>query len=94
MADDPVTADARSRIGLLRSYAAAIVNTPEALDLDAVMRRFEGALNALDAVLAEHRRDHHKTPFCEGCDFTWPCPTVQAITRELTGGGETDDRPA
>lgn len=43
------------------------------------------AAAALDAVLAEHRRDHDKTPFCEGCCFAWPCATVRAITRELTG---------
>ena len=95
MADDPVTADARSRIGLLRSYAAAIVNTPEALDLDAVMRRFQGALNALDAALKHHKPQQTANgitvcPRCSnagGQTVKAPCPEVRDIASALTGGG-------
>jgi len=52
-------------------------------------------LAALDAVLKLHTeavieckpRPFHYCSRCSGHP-AWPCPTVQAITRELTGGRE------
>lgn len=47
-------------------------------------------LAAVEAVLALHVRDHQRVPLCEGCDYRWPCPTREAISRELLGEGQTD----
>lgn len=46
-------------------------------------------LGALEAVLAEHCQAVSEPGWCQECGFTWPCSTVEAITRALTGEGKT-----
>jgi hypothetical protein len=43
-------------------------------------------LAALDAVLAAHCEANDAPGHCWECGFKLPCPTLQAITRALTGG--------
>ena len=40
-------------------------------------------LAALDEVLKGHHRDAVTPDWCGGCGFSWPCSTVQAISRAL-----------
>lgn len=85
-------AAALEEISYLRACIPATAAAPEAFDLEELMPRFGRALAALDAALKEHRADDRETNWCQGCAYSWPCATVQAITRELTG--EASDAPS
>jgi hypothetical protein len=68
------------------------------------VRRLRAALDAVlklhqRSTLSASRGEHKGRHFCRACstsvdDFTaytdWPCPEVQAITRELTGEEKTN----
>ena len=41
------------------------------------------------AVLERHQ-PYPTSPRCITDDFSWPCPTVEAISREITRKGESD----
>jgi hypothetical protein len=45
------------------------------------------------AVLKLHRPIYGDSVGCAagGCTWSWPCPTIQAITRELTGAQPGED---
>ena len=51
-------------------------------------------LAAVDAVLADHKPRTDKPPpgrhyvICTGCARIWPCASVKAITRALTGDAD------
>jgi hypothetical protein len=88
MADDPVAAYLAGvrRRSRWRSNADEIA-APGATAIDSA-RDIPPLLAAVGAVLALHRRDHRKVPLCESCDYRWPCPTAQAVSRALLGEGE------
>lgn len=102
-ADDPLTAALEEirELASKRDETLAWVARASADDgeLDAAAGAFEVVqdklaarvprlLAAIYAVLKLHRRDHHKTPFCEECGHVWPCSTYRVTTRELTGKEE------
>lgn len=53
------------------------------------------ALKALGAVLRDHEPRTRIPPnrhyaICRACSRIWPCATIQDITKELLGEGESD----
>jgi len=63
----------------------AKINAELATDYADAGGNFPVGLNALRAVVELHK-PIEGTPYCEGCDLLrryYPCPTVQAIRKEL-----------
>ena len=42
-------------------------------------------IKALRAVVELHQKyeDENLSLYCQACEYTWPCPTIQAIEKEL-----------
>ena len=92
---DPLAAtlaEIRADLAYLRSCAGAIATTPEAFDLGVLMPRYGRAVAAVEAVLELHRPARDDPAWCDGCGLSWTCPTVRAITRELTGKEGSDEQ--
>ena len=54
-------------------------------DIDDQEFAYDNLANALRAVVELHKPIEY-TPYCEGCDLLrryYPCPTIQAIEKEL-----------
>ena len=56
-----------------------------ATELQSIDENFEGTrmLKALRAVVELHQRFHDQIPDCVACGKEYPCPTIQAIEKEL-----------
>jgi len=96
MSDDPLSAleAIRERVEQVRQAGAIVTSVvANTVSMDDAPR----LLAAIDAALSHHTEaviEDCRPPFryCSRCSGhpKWPCPEVQAITRELTREGGTD----
>ena len=87
MSTDAVTTDLAARLNFLGVRTDAVRVNPEAFDVDRVLMDFEGAISALEAILALHVSEviegRPPVTVCSRCSGrpVWPCTEIKIMSR-------------